>query len=214
MEQSGQKLGWLGFGAGLSEPMRCARGKIGGLVQDAHGMSKPLTLALILILCATWLLLSGYFKVQLLLLGLLSVAVVTWLAVRLRVLTHRGQPLYFRPFRLLNYWRWLLVEIMRSNIGVVRRVLSPSMNLNPAIGAVDATPDSELGDVIYANSITLTPGTTAISFTPDGQVLVHALDASSLAGLAEGAMARQVARIEPDITARTPSGRILPGRSR
>lgn len=172
------------------------------------------TLRLFLILGATWLLLSGLFKAQLLILGVLSIAMVTWLAARMRVLRHRGQPLYFRPWGLLRYWGWLFGEIMRSNVHVTRSVLVRSLAVSPAIGRVAATPESELGDVIYANSITLTPGTTAISFTPEGDVLVHALDATSLEDLAGGDMARRVARIEPDMVARAPGGRVLPGRSR
>lgn len=172
------------------------------------------TLRLFLVLSATWLLLSGLFKAQLLILGVLSVGLVAWLAVRMRILKHRGQSLYFRPFRLLNYWRWLMAEIMRSNIAVTRAVLSPTLSVNPAIRKVSAMPDSELGDVIYANSITLTPGTTAINFTSDGHVLVHALEASSLDDLEKGGMAGRVLQVEADLVGRTPDGLVLPGRSR
>ena len=135
-------------------------------------------------------------------------------AGRMLVLRHRGQPLYFRPVNLLRYWRWLIVEIMRSNIVVTRSILSSSLSIAPAIGRVTATPDTELGDVIYANSITLTPGTTAISFTPEGDVLVHALDVKSLDELSEGDMARRVACVEPDMLPRAPGGRVLTGKTR
>jgi len=172
------------------------------------------TLRFFVLMGVTWLLLSGLFKSQLLILGLASVALVTWLAYRMGILSHRGQSLYFSPFRLLRYWGWLLKEIFSSNIAVTRTVLSRSMPIRPAIGKVTATPDSELGDVIYANSITLTPGTTAISFTPDGHVLVHALDAESLNQLEDRTMAARVARIEPDMVARAPDGSALPGRTR
>jgi len=163
-------------------------------------MSLSARLAVTLLI--TWLLLSGLFTVQLLLLGALSIALVVWLSIRMRVLKHRGQPLYFKLGALARYWVWLMAEIMRSNIDVCRRVLSPGLPIRPALRAVSATADSELGDVIYANSITLTPGTTAISFTPSGQVLVHALDSDSLDELEAGDMADHVRRVEPDIAAR------------
>ncbi len=175
---------------------------------------KGQTLRLLLLMGATWLLLSGLFKTQLLILGLLSVILVTWLAHRMRILNHRGQPLYFSPFRLLAYWGWLLREIFSSNVSVTRTVLSRDMAIEPAIGKVSATPDSELGDVIYANSITLTPGTTAISFTPDGHVLVHALHADALKELDQRTMASRVAKVEPDMVGRASDGSVLPGRSR
>ena len=160
----------------------------------------PLIARLLVTLLVTWLLLSGMFKPQLLLLGLVSVGLVAWLAVRMTVLEHRGQPLYFHPMALARYWMWLLVEIIKSNIDVCRRVLAPALPIRPALRTVAATPQSVLGDVIYANSITLTPGTTAISFTPGGGVLVHALHEDSLADLDTGRMATMVEAVEPDLT--------------
>jgi len=175
-------------------------------------MSLSARLAVTLVI--TWLLLSGLFKAQLLLLGALSIGAVVWLSIRMRVLEHRGQPLYFKLGALARYWFWLLAEIMRSNIDVCRRVLDPSLPIRPALRAVSATADSELGDVIYANSITLTPGTTAISFTPSGDVLVHALDAESLDDLEAGGMVDHVKRVEPSIVARGDEGDVTSGAGR
>jgi multisubunit Na+/H+ antiporter MnhE subunit len=51
--------------------------------------------------------------------------------------------------------------------------------------------------VIYANSITLTPGTTAINFTLDGDILVHALHTDNLHDLERGEMAAHIRDVEP-----------------
>ena len=150
-----------------------------------------------------WLLLSGLFKAQLLILGALSVALVVWLSNRMRVLEHRGQPLHFRLVRVVGYWVWLLGQIMRSNVEVVRRVLpGGAAPIRPALRRVAANPDTELGRVVYANSITLTPGTTTISFTPADDILVHALHEDSLTELARGEMAGRVRRVEPSFPPR------------
>jgi len=156
-----------------------------------------LTIRLLITMAALWLLLSGYFKAQLLILGILSVALVVWLARRMGVLTHRGQPIYFRLFHLVKYWGWLLHQILLSNIDVTRRVLSRDMPIVPTLRRVTATPDTDMGRAIYANSITLTPGTTAINFTVDGDILVHALHEDSLHDLEEGEMAKRIRDIEP-----------------
>ena len=158
-----------------------------------------LTVRLALVMTLTWLMLSGHYTPLLLAFGAVSVALVTWLSRRARTLSHRGQPLFFRPVGLFRYWTWLFGEIFRSNAEVVRRVLSPAMPIRPALDRVAAVPDTEIGQVVYANSITLTPGTTAIGFTPAGEVLVHALHASSLESLGGGEMARRVRAVEPDI---------------
>jgi len=150
-------------------------------------------------LLAIWLLLSGIFKPQLLILGALSVGLVVWLSLHMRVLQHRGQPVYFRFFHIIEYWLWLGLQIFLSNVDVSRRILSPDMRIKPTLRRVTATPHTEIGRVIYANSITLTPGTTAINFTVDGDILVHALHEESLHELEGGEMADHVRDVEPHI---------------
>lgn len=156
-------------------------------------------LRLTITMVCLWLLLSGFFKTPLLVLGALSVMLVVFLAIRMRVLEHRGQPIYFRFLHIMEYWVWLGYQIFLSNIDVTRRVWSPSLDIKPTLRRVSATPDTEMGRVIYANSITLTPGTTAINFTPDDDILVHALHEDSLIELEAGEMARHVRDVEPHI---------------
>ena len=156
-----------------------------------------LTIRLAATMIVLWLLMSGLFKTQLLILGALSVALVVYLARRMRILQHREQPIYFRFLHIFEYWGWLGKQILLSNIDVTRRVLSPDMDIKPTLRRVTATPDTELGRVIYANSITLTPGTTAINFTPDDDILVHALHEDSLHELEDGEMASHIRDVEP-----------------
>ena len=144
-----------------------------------------------------WLLLSGLFKAQLIVLGALSIALVAYLAKKMRVLEHRGQPLYIRSLHILGYWRWLMYQILLSNIDVSKRVWSADLNIKPTLRRITATPNTELGRAIYANSITLTPGTTAINFTPEDDILVHALHEDSLDELEAGEMAARVRDVEP-----------------
>ena len=54
---------------------------------------------------------------------------------------------------------------------------------------------SDLGLVIYANSITLTPGTIAVDVEP-GEILVHALSAAAAKDLEGGEMDRRVSQVE------------------
>lgn len=155
------------------------------------------TFRLIVTMVCLWLLLSGYFKTQLLVLGVISVILVVTLSIRMRILEHRGQPIYFRFINILGYWGWLIWQIVLSNIDVTRRVWSRELNIKPTLRRVSATPDTEMGRVVYANSITLTPGTTTINFTPEGDILVHALHEDSLHELEEGEMAERVRDVEP-----------------
>lgn len=155
------------------------------------------TFRFILVMSCLWLLLSGYFKTQMLILGVLSVMLVALLSIRMRVLEHRGQPIYFRFLRILKYWGWLLWQIMLCNIDVTKRVWSRQLDIKPTLRKVSATPDTEMGRVVYANSITLTPGTTTINFTPDDDILVHALHEDSVHELEDGEMAERIRDVEP-----------------
>jgi multicomponent Na+:H+ antiporter subunit E len=162
-------------------------------------MLSKLVIRLALTLLALWFLLSGMFKTQLIILGFLSIALVTWLSVRMQILKHRGQPVFFKFLAILGYWGWLLLEILRSNWAVLKVVFNPSMPIKPMLKRVEAAPDTEIGLVIYANSITLTPGTTSINFTESGDILVHALHEDSIHELELGSMADQVRKVEPHI---------------
>jgi len=159
-----------------------------------------LVLKLTFTLAILWLLLSGMFKSLLLGLGVCSILLVSYLSVRLQLLRHRGQPLYSRIAHIALYWGWLTGEIVRSNIAVARTVLHRDLPINPVLRRVSATPNTEVGRVVYANSITLTPGTTAINFTAAGEILVHALQEENLIDLERGEMAHRVSQMEPQTT--------------
>ncbi len=154
---------------------------------------------LIVTLIVLWFLFSGMFKPMLLILGALSVAIVVWIAMRMNVLQHRGQPIYFRPLHIVRYWCWLIVEIMKSNWDVSKRILSFSMPIQPILTAIPAPQKTELGRIIYANSITLTPGTVAINIAKNSDIVVHALHVDIIRELEKGVMASKVCMVEPPL---------------
>ena len=59
---------------------------------------------------------------------------------------------------------------------------------------VTASQKSDLGRVIYANSITLTPGTVTVDLDDD-QVMVHSMTEVSAAGIKGGDMDRRVTKV-------------------
>lgn len=145
-------------------------------------------------LAATWLLWSGIFKPQMLLYGALSCALVVAIALRLEIVKREVMPFEIAP-RLLVYVPWLAWEIVKSNITTARIVLSPSLPIQPQIFRVPASQQSELAQVIYANSITLTPGTITLDVR-NGSLLIHSLSPEFAEGVESGEMDRRVCRIE------------------
>ena len=76
---------------------------------------------------------------------------------------------------LLLYIPWLFKEIIISNIKVCLYIVIPNRKINPQIIKIKSSQISDLGHVLYANSITLTPGTVTIDV--DGDIFtVHTLD--------------------------------------
>ena len=152
------------------------------------------TITLLFILSGTWLLLSGHTSPLLLSLGLLSVTAVVACVSRLEVLDDEGVPVHLLP-GLIRYVPWLIGQVIRSNLDVARRIVSPELPIHPSVVKVDATHHTEVGRVTYANSITLTPGTISLDVSAE-TIEVHALTEDAANDLMSGEMARQVQRAE------------------
>ncbi len=152
---------------------------------------------LLVALCVGWVLWSGYFKPLLLGLGLASALVCTYLASRMRQVEGEGSRFIIMEHihQLATYWPWLLVEVAKSNLEVAKIILSKKIEIDPVMIRLRASQSSEIGQVIYGNSITLTPGTITVDIE-EGDLLVHALVQSAADGLHEGEMDRRVRALE------------------
>ncbi len=147
------------------------------------------------VLFGVWLLWSGHFKDPLLLgLGVVSCALVVAIALRMDTVDHEGHPMHLVG-RAVVYWPWLLWAIIKANIDVALRILSPRLPISPTMVEVQTSQKSALGQVIYANSITLTPGTVSVDLTDD-MIIVHALSRESAEALMDGEMDRRVTVME------------------
>ncbi len=152
------------------------------------------TVSVFVALAAVWLLLSGHYDPLILVFGALSCVFVTFLALRFRLVDRESYPLHM-GWRLSRYWLWLFVEIVKSNIDVARRILDPRLPIDPRLFEIKMSQTSDLGRVIYANSITLTPGTISLDIGDD-TILVHALTREGQDALATGEMDTKVAALE------------------
>jgi multicomponent Na+:H+ antiporter subunit E len=127
----------------------------------------------LVVLVAYWLTLSGYFDHPILFVtGGLSILAVLWLCARMRILDEETVP--YLHGKTLGYIPWLFKEIVKANMAVVKAVLSPHMEISPTLVKVKMDHETDLGRTIFANSITLTPGTISVQMD-DGEILVHAL---------------------------------------
>lgn len=127
-------------------------------------------------------------------LGLGSCALVVLIANRMDLIDHEGHPIHL-SWRAIMYFPWLLWEIIKANIDVAKVIIQPEMPIQPNVFRVKASQLDELGHAIYANSITLTPGTVALDLY-DGTVEVHALTKAAQDGVETGEMDAKVVAME------------------
>ena len=155
-----------------------------------------LTVSLALSGILLWWLLSGIFKPLLLGLGLVSVLLVVAAAHRMQIVDREGHPVHLL-LRAVRYWIWLAREIVKSNLDVVRVILDPALPISPVVFRAKASQRTELGIAIYANSITLTPGTLTTWLEGD-EIEVHALTREMARDVLSGEMDRRVTHLEGD----------------
>ena len=154
------------------------------------------TIGLTLMLSLIWLAWSGHFEPLTLGLGAASLLFVVALSARMKVVDEESVPLGLHYPRLLLYVPWLAFEIVKANLDVARRILTPGrLPISPRLIRVPASQKTELAQVVYAKSITLTPGTISVDLK-DGQILVHALHAEAAAAVETGEMDRKCAQLE------------------
>ena len=147
-------------------------------------------ISLAVLLFVFWLGLSGHFTPLLIGLGIASTLLAVHLAHRMDILDHETHPTLLTP-RLVRFWLFLSVEVVKANIDVIRRILRPGKSISPQLVTLPLPQKTDLARVIYANSITLTPGTVTLRLDKD-TLLVHALSREAAEDLATGRMASAV----------------------
>ncbi len=149
------------------------------------------------ILFALWMLLSGELSTDhrlLLGFGLATCTLAVWVALRMGTLDRESVPVHLVG-RGIGYLFWLTWEIFRSNLRVASIILAPRLHLDPRIVHFQASQRTDLGRFIYANSITLTPGTVTTGIVGD-DFEVHAIVRSEVDGSEENDMNQRVTTLE------------------
>lgn len=154
------------------------------------------TIRLAGLLFALWLGLSGHLDALLLLLGMASTLLVVSIARRMDSVDQEHHAAHV-PLRLLRFWLYLIGQVIRANLHVIRCIVLPGARISPQVFTVPLPQRSDLGRVIYANSVTLTPGSLTLRVSQDC-LLVHALTREAAQKLQRGAMAARVPDFPPE----------------
>lgn len=138
------------------------------------------------ILFGCWFIFSGYTEPFFIISGILSCLLSVAIVYRMDKLDESRFELrvnWNAPWYLL----WIAKEVVLSSITVAIRVWTPGLSLSPRLAWVPVSQHNDVGLTIYANSITLTPGTVSVSAEPH-RILVHALDEGDIETLRKGVM--------------------------
>jgi len=128
-----------------------------------------------LVILTGWFLLTWTLELKSVLIGVGLSAVLSLLFC--------GQCTIFSEMKLtpkafiytIIYLFVFMVELIKANIDVTRRILLPNMPINPGIVKVDTRLKSKMARLILANSITLTPGTFTLEVHDDA-FYIHWID--------------------------------------
>ncbi|MCO4757521.1 MAG: Na+/H+ antiporter subunit E [Oceanospirillaceae bacterium] len=145
------------------------------------------------VLSIFWLLLSGIINPLLLSFGALSVVVVLFVLRRMDEVENESRQIS-TSLRLIRYLPWLIGQIFSSAIHVTKLIWGTPDKVSPAIAKISAKNVPQSSRVLYANSITLTPGTLSVDLE-EGEVTVHALHKSSIEELKKGDMEKKITGI-------------------
>ncbi len=148
---------------------------------------------LALALSAFWFALSGETSVMFLSFFAVSLLASLWLAARLEIIDRDASP-WLRLPQMLLYIPWLIVEVLKANLSVIRIVMTPWRPVSPAMTRVRFSGRTDLAKALFANSITLTPGTVTVDVEGASVFLVHALKHENAQPEAFAEMDRRAAR--------------------
>jgi len=141
-----------------------------------------------------WLLNSGHYNYLILALGAASIAIVVLIAHRMDVVDHESQTIHL-SLEYPRFGLWLIKEIVVANLTVVKHIWLGNKTITPTVKVIKASQTTDVGKVIYANSITLTPGTVTLGLVND-EIMVHALIQENIVALESGDMDSRVSRLE------------------
>lgn len=149
-----------------------------------------------LLFFAVWLILNGRVTVEICLLGLIISAALLYFACRYMEYSVRKEALIFRLIPLcVRYFGVLVKEIVKANVCVLKIILSPELQPEPAFVYFDTELRTGMAKMVLANSITLTPGTITVS-VEGGRYLVHCLDRELAEGMEESVFVELLKEME------------------
>ena len=151
-----------------------------------------------LLFFSVWLILNGKVTAEICVFGVVISAALFYFMCRFMEYSMRKELLLFKLIPLFVRYFWVLVkEIVRANVCVLKIILSPELQPEPAFVYFETALSTGLAKVMLANSITLTPGTITVS-VEGNRFCVHCLDRELAEGMEESVFVELLEEMEAE----------------
>lgn len=125
-----------------------------------------------ILLAIAWVALTGEFDAGNFIIGF----VIVYILLALTRPSESARAYTAQVRGILSFSLFFLKELVFSSLRVTVQVLSPTLNMQPAVVAVPLDIRSDAGITLLGNLITLTPGTLTLEVAEDrSQIFVHAM---------------------------------------
>lgn len=131
-------------------------------------------IATFIVLFASYIALAGIEMTELIVGAVVSVVLTVILAKNVNYKIDIKFPIRLIVFIIL-YLPVFIFELIKANLDIAKRVLSPKIPLNSGFVKVKTDLDGDFGKFTLANSITLTPGTLTVD-VDDNELYIHCVD--------------------------------------
>ncbi len=131
-------------------------------------------LATFMVLFASYIALAGFELVELAVGAVVAIVLTFILANSVDYKIDIKFPIRLLVF-IIVYIPVFVVELIKANVDIARRVLSPTIPLNSGFVKVKTELDGDFAKLALANSITLTPGTLTVD-VKGNELYIHCVD--------------------------------------
>jgi multicomponent Na+:H+ antiporter subunit E len=139
---------------------------------DSSGPQATAIISLFVTMLLLWLAMVGNLNAQELISGTLVAFVLTVLFYRKASIFNGLRLSWLLPVHIMIYLVDFAGALIIANLDLARRVLTPSLPIRPEVVIIETGLQSDLGRLLLANTITLTPGTLSVDYD-DNRLSVH-----------------------------------------
>lgn len=143
-----------------------------------------------------WIILNGKLNLEIFLFGVFISLAVYLFCWKFLGYSPKKDLMFARiSVYAIQYAFLLVAEIIKANIGVLKEIYTEKTEVEPCIIQFTSPFQSEILNVILADSITLTPGTITVELS-GREFTVHCLDKSMSEGLDSSSFVNLLKKIE------------------